>query len=197
MKEEKDEKYYIIADRTSQIGWTLMERVENGRKEIFYHTSKEVVETAYSDLKKGKFDPKKYSQNLEPKIMIVKFEEKHGDLIYAYTSREEFYKIFLEVLSARYKEGWYSYKPKKPKKEIDMTLQQIEAITDESLKKFQLDRYKSYERELKEYNEFTQLNNDTEKAYKEKNAKLAYYVISERNDGEYEGFEIIAPERVD
>lgn len=193
---EKDEKYYVIADRTSQIGWTLVERLEKGRKEIFYHTSKDVIETAFSDIKKGKFDAKKYSKVLEPKIMIVKFDEKHGELIYAYTSREEFYNIFLEVLTSRYEQKWYSYKLTKPKKDIDMSLDEIQALKDEKLKASALQRFNSFEKEMREYNEHMQLINDTDKAYKEKNARLAYDVLSERKDGEYEGFEIIKPERV-
>jgi hypothetical protein len=190
-----NEKYYVIPERCSHIGFSLMERLEKGRKEIFYHTSKDVIEYAYKDILNGKFDAKKYPEITISDPKIIKFNEKHGDNYYIYTSREDFYNVFLDVFMDRYREGWYSYTIDKPKQEVTMTLEEINALPDETLKKFQLTRYKEYERELRDYNEFLQLKSDTEKAYKEKNAKLAYYVMHDRKDGEYEGFEIIEPNR--
>lgn len=192
-----DEKYYTIPERNSQIGFTLIERLEKGRKELFYHTSKDVIELALQHVKKGVFDPKKYPAITESQAMIVKFEEKHGDLYYVYNSREEFYKIFLEVLISRYDQGWYNYTMNKPKQEVTMTLEEISALTDEKLKAFQYQRFEKYERDMREYNEFVQLQKETEQAYKNKDAKLAYFVLLDRKGGEYEGFEIIEPQRVD
>jgi hypothetical protein len=192
-----DEKYILVRERASQMGWSVIEKLEIGRKEVFYHTSKDVAELALQDLINEKFDPKKYPQITDSQPMIVKFEEKHGESFYVYTNREEFFKIFLEVLIYRFENGWYDYDIDKPKQEVKMSLEEINALTDEKLKKFQLDRFKQQERDMREYNEFMQLKKDTETAFKKKNARLAYFVLDERKDGEYEKFEIIKPQRVE
>jgi hypothetical protein len=192
-----EERYYIVPDRITQIGFSIIERLEDGRKEVFYHTSKSVVNEACEDLLKGKFELNWYNNKYPPldkdKVMIVRFIEKHGDLYYVYNTREEFYKIFLEVLIERHGQGWYHYSVDKPKQEVTMTVTEIGAIEDLKLRKFQMDRFLQQEREMQEYKEHMQLVESTERAVKEKNAKLAERVMSARKDGEYEGYEIIEP----
>jgi hypothetical protein len=195
--EKLEEKYFLRKDRTTQIGWSIIEIVEKAHKEVFYHTSKSVIELAVQDLREGKFElnwrNNKYPPLDKDKVMIIKFNEKYGDNYFVYRSREEFYKIFLDTLVDRYDQGWYHYNVNEPKQEITMTVAEIGAIEDLKLRKFQMDRFLEQEKEMRDYKEHMQLVENTERAYKEKNPKLAYQVLSERKDGEYEGYEIIEP----
>lgn len=202
LRDEKIERYFIQHFRNYDLGFAIIDRlaadnVTLQNREIFYHTSNDVINVAMQDLINGKFDVKKYAK-IEPlDARIVVFHEKHGESYYIYTSREEFYKIFLKVLTERDEEDWYSDEYDKPVKDVDMTLDQINAIKDEKLKNFQMQRFKTYEREFKEYQEMLQMQKNIKKAIAEKNGRLALYVMEERRDGEYENFEIIEPQRVE
>src|SRR6185369_17111484 len=110
-------RYYLVKDRyllghfIYDTGEDYSKRSNTDRIELFYHTDAAVAQQAFNDVVNGKFNAKKYAKIQKQKLqLIVKFEEKHGDMYYVYTSREEFYKIFYTVFKERYEnDGWYDF----------------------------------------------------------------------------------------
>ena len=172
------------------------------RREVFYHTDPDVAKLAFQDLIKGKFDAKKYKKIGELPAQIVKFEEKHGETFYVYTSREQFYRIFLSVFMDRYKDNWFDFddvdEPQQPMSvnNTPLTDDDVNAIGDKKLQAFQRERLVEFKNDLKEYEKMKIEQEIVERILEEQNGQLALTFMEKRRNCEYENFEIIEPEIV-
>ena len=127
---------------------------------------------------------------------LVVFKEKHGDNYYLLASAEAELKMYLDVLTSRFKENWYSwmkdYKPygKAPLYTKDDISKMPDIMVDEK-KKLLLELIK-WEKAEKEASLIRREYASMEKAVETKDGKLAHELISNNSDGEYEGYEYVS-----
>jgi len=201
-------RYYLVKDRyllghfIYDTGEDYSKRSNTDRIELFYHTDAAVAQQAFNDVVNGKFNAKKYAKIQKQKLqLIVKFEEKHGDMYYVYTSREEFYKIFYTVFKERYEnDGWYDFDVEKPKQPLNtnnkpLTERDIANVTDGDLRNFQIKRLREYEAALKEYEKSSNEERFAKEILKTKSGKMALLFMEKRRNYEYEQYEIIVPQK--
>lgn len=124
---------------------------------------------------------------------LVVFREKYGDNFYLVESKEAEQKMFLEVLTDRFNQGWYSwfkdYKPYETKPSY--TRDDIEKMPNsmESEKKKYLLEISKWERSEKEAQGIRNDYQNIVKAVESKDGSAAEKLIREYSDGEYERFD--------
>lgn len=202
MKTKEKDITFVTTDN-SRLYWILFETIgENPRKEIFRHADHGVVKQAQRDYVETKNNPNlkfkvsNYPQKA-PGTKIIMFEEKHTNRYFEYNSVEKFYKIFLKIFNERYEQGWFKYGEVNKPKSLKMSVEEINALKDEDVKKIAQDKYDEYQRELKQYEQYRKFNETVERVSKEQDAPAAYSILRGRNGYEYEKFEIIETESID
>jgi len=131
---------------------------------------------------------------------LIVFNEKHGDNYFLVESKEAEEKMYLDVLTNRNKYGFYSwmkdYKPyRHPNDPVPTyTKEDILSMPDsmEAEKKRLMNEYLRYEKSEKEATKIRQNWIQIQEAIEKKDGKLAYELISDFSDGEYEGYENIS-----
>lgn len=113
--------------------------------------------------------------------------EKHGELHFHIPDEATLFRVALDIVAKRLKAGhWYidpkDYVPKDP----GMTKEQAEALPEGPIKRAALQEVVSYQRRLSEYHGFKESWDDIQKAVKEKDGKLAWRVLRDYSDGEYQ-----------
>lgn len=191
-------QYRIFNQKQWNLGFVVYDETgANGvPKEIFYHTSETVAEKFIEEFIKDNSNAVALGKKLLKETpltplppQIIKFEEKHGDANYLYTSREQFYRIFLTVFLERYNEGWYEEEIEEPVNDVKQTPAEIEEIEDKEYRELLKTRLKKFERKLVEYNEAKRRLSYVERAVKENSGQIAFSIMRERDGAEYEGFE--------
>ena len=127
-------------------------------------------------------------QVVEPKIVV--FNGKHGDDYYYINTYEQLKKVALHVLQERM-DYWYITKWGVPDA-LDYTFEDIEKFPD-SFKKEAKSKLAKRTEEIKEAKDNNTLYDAAVKALDEENGSLAWSILQNRADHEYEGFEIIEP----
>jgi 5-hydroxyisourate hydrolase-like protein (transthyretin family) len=145
-----------------------------------------------------KYTPTFVAAPFEP--VILKFKEKHGDRHYVPKTPDEVYRIFLEVLEDRNDQGWYSWykdmkndtpKPKYTRSEVNGLPESMEKVKPTLIK--EIENWEAAEKVTKEFHE---LGAKIAKAIADKDGRLAYEIIENNREGEYEGFEFIEPDTI-
>lgn len=127
---------------------------------------------------------------------ILIFQEKHGTRYFDGTTDKARYAAALYILKQRFEEGWwYGEEEKVPSLEgtIDdtgLTIQQIEDLPDGKIKKEALEAVKSLKRSIRYAKEHNYQLKLIKKALDESNGRLAYSVLRDRSDHEYERMEV-------
>jgi hypothetical protein len=120
----------------------------------------------------------------EPRLLV--FKEKHGERNFYIPDDATLFKAALKVLTDRFKEGYWYYKPEDPPKAPDFTKEQVASMpesmradaTKKLMKHAEAMRY--YVREVEDYN-------DAVKAVNTKDGRLAWQSLRNSSGGEYQG----------
>lgn len=121
----------------------------------------------------------------EPMVLIL--HEKHGELHFHVPDESALFKIALDIVDKRLRAGhWYldpkDYEPKNP----GMTKEQAEALPEGPIRKAALDEIGRHQRQLNEYRWIKEGWETIQKAVKEKDGRLAWRVLRDHSDGEYQ-----------
>jgi hypothetical protein len=128
----------------------------------------------------------------EYKPGILRFKEKHGNWDFWALTQKQFYDSCLQVLTQRFEEGWY-YCPEESSTQPEMSLEEVKKLPEGSIRKAAIKAYRSWERERKCNQEAREQYKLIKDAIDLKDGKMAFWALDERNDYEYEGFEVIRP----
>lgn len=167
------------------------------RKEIFKCINdKNVVNTIIDQLEKGTFNLDNVQVPV-PKTMLLVFHEKHNDRTFIYNSVEEFYKIFLMIFLERYRESWCDDEPYMVEA-VGMTIEQIEELPSESVRRKLLQQYREHWEYLKAQAEYDEVQKHLEYIYDKEDSVAAFKFLAKRNAKryDYERYEIKEPEKV-
>lgn len=121
----------------------------------------------------------------EPSLLIC--HEKHGDLHFHVPDEDAVFHTALDIVTKRLKAGhWYvnpkDYEPKNP----GMTKEQAEALPEGPIRKAALQEIASHQRQIREYEGFKESWDAIHKAISEKDGRLAWQVLRDYSDGEYQ-----------
>ncbi|GAG23330.1 unnamed protein product [marine sediment metagenome] len=118
--------------------------------------------------------------------VVIALREKHSDAHFACHTLEEFSNAILEILWRRFHEGYWYYKPEKPKK-ASISLDETKKLPDGPTKDAAIQEHSDYKRCLEEYDREKEEFNDIKEALETRNIWLALGVLEYRSDYEYEG----------
>lgn len=128
------------------------------------------------------------------KPVILKFNEKHYDKYYLANNEDELNEIAFQILKDRNDNGWYL----KPKFE-NFSFSGFKELPKDVLKKmdkstlsFYETQKSGYEKNLKEFNQYSKIYNELLRVLKTKDKKAALNTLENYNSGEYECFEKIS-----
>lgn len=122
-----------------------------------------------------------------PSLLVL--HEKHGEVYFNIKNEEELYKVALAVLKFRYNSGYYYQEPKKPEhpgfdsNDIDKLPNQLKADANR--------KYFSYTRDLRLYEQEWERYQFLQEGIKNNNGQLAWKLLREFSDGEYERVELV------
>lgn len=126
------------------------------------------------------------------RIAILK--EKHADRYFDVTTDEQLHNVALYILRQRYEQGYWYAEPTPPEA-LDFEASDIEkapvSLRDEMQK-----RLKSHQRELQHYEQEKDDWDAVTRAISTNDGRLAFRILRDRNNYEYEGFEITWCEKV-
>lgn len=125
-------------------------------------------------------------------VMILVFNEKHGDRHYVVRTNADLEKIALDIVLERKEQGWY-YKPEKKEFGKLLTKEEIEALPTESLQAAAKKEMRELVSNIKYYKEEWENWNLLERVVEKQSGELALSFLDSRRDGEYERYEIIDP----
>lgn len=119
----------------------------------------------------------------QPTLVIL--HEKHGQWHFLVQNDEDLFRVALSVVRGRQKQGyWYEKAGPKPT-EPGFTAAEIEklpkALQADAQKKLQ-----AYERDLRYWQEVNQNHQDITKCLAENDGRLAWRILRDRSDDEYE-----------
>ena len=120
-----------------------------------------------------------------PSLLVL--HEKHGDLYFHVPDEEALFKVALDIVAKRLRAGhWYldpkDYEPKPP----SVTKEQAEALPEGPVRKAALDELSSHARQVSEYRWIKEGWDTIHKAVEEKDGRLAWRVLRDHSDGEYQ-----------
>lgn len=111
---------------------------------------------------------------------------KHGEYYWDATTQEKFQANCLAILKNRFDQGWYYYEPEEPTKPKGL-------LTKEEIKELQqpykgqaIQIYNNYVRAKREYVSEKELWDELKAAIEENDGGLAWGVLYDRSDYEYE-----------
>lgn len=116
---------------------------------------------------------------------VVVLEEKHGTAYYNAPDEETLHKVALTILKGRHKAGYWYHKPEAPKKPDYTDPTEIAGLRGD-LKKRAEERLTRYKGELAQYEDEKLRFEDIQKAVRENDGALAWRILRERSDYEYE-----------
>jgi hypothetical protein len=119
-----------------------------------------------------------------PKLIVLK--DKHEDSYYLVNDVEAVWRWALQVLEMRI-EQQYIREPTPPKPVEEVPDDLIEKLP-ESLKKKALADKRDNAALMKRHQKYLDIWNDCQRALAERNGALAFRVLDDRKDAEYEGF---------
>jgi len=125
-----------------------------------------------------------------PVKSIIIFQEKYGDRYFDASTSESTNAACLVILKERFNSHWYDYSRQEPSDKNILSEEQIAQLPTENLKTQELSKRKDYLRELRYYQNEINFYERAKITVETNNPKTAYQLLLERNDGEYEGFEI-------
>lgn len=120
---------------------------------------------------------------------VIRFKGKYDSCIYVCNNSREMELVALNELYHRYHSGNYYYNPEKPNV-LEMTKDQINALPEGNIKTHALERFKYYERDIKEYESDLSFWNLVQFALKNRDGIAALDALISRSDAEYEKMEI-------
>lgn len=121
--------------------------------------------------------------------MLLVFNEKHGDRYFNVPNDEALFAAALKIVTERFEQGYWYVEPEENEKPAapDFTKEQI-ATLPESMREAAQKKLREYERSLHDYNELVDGYARIKKAVDEKDGRVAWEVIRDRCDAEYEGY---------
>lgn len=125
---------------------------------------------------------------VEPKILV--FKEKHGDKYYYANTYEQLKKVSLEVLAERLS-YWYITKWGIPT-ELDYSFEDIDKLPETFRHDAKL-KLKENKKRIKEATDNNRIYEAAVRAVDEQNGDLAWTIIQNRTEYEYEEFEFVEP----
>lgn len=131
--------------------------------------------------------------------LIIKFSEKHGENYYVVKNKKEFNKVFFEVLKTRFNDYWFSWMKDFENTKEFVSQETIDLIPDtpelkqtkEGLQKKLYD-WMHQERICKGHQE---LYLEIKQVIEYNQIEKAYEILDELKEGEYEGYEVITPNK--
>jgi hypothetical protein len=137
------------------------------------------------------FDQRQVGRLHPNSLLVVK--EKHGDRYFAVPTLEALYRVALSLIQERF-ESDYFYEPEEFEPSEDFPKEELTKIKkspygEEFLKNYQTNaqRKEDHDAEAKDYVQI-------ETAIKDKDGRLAWYIVINRKFCEYEGYELICTE---
>lgn len=126
----------------------------------------------------------RFAHKTWPQLIVVK--EKHDNGYYLVNDVEAVWRWALAILKERLDQRWY-YKPDEPKLREEVPDDVMDKLP-ESLRKKAKDDKQSNKSNMKRYQRDMEVWNDIHTALTEQNGALAFKVLDDRKDHEYEGF---------
>ncbi len=127
----------------------------------------------------------------EEKQRIIIFKEKHGNRYFDASTEEKLHIAALKVLKERFESGWY-YEPEEPQgveEEITGLRTSLEVVKDSYLREQIERKLKHVEGQMPSYLEYKREWETIQKALEENDGNLAYWVLQQRIDCEYEEYD--------
>jgi hypothetical protein len=118
-----------------------------------------------------------------PQLLVLK--EKHGDDYFLINDIEALWRASLKILKERRDEHWY-YEPTPPQLKEEVADDIMDKLPDSLRKKAKDDKH-SNKSNLKRFQKDLDIWNDIQRAITEQNGALAYKILDDRRDHEYEG----------
>lgn len=173
-------------------GYNLFDRKE--RKNLLFCKSKEICEEGMTLLKTSEYHFfESFKERINDDMVIIPNKilidtNKYGQDYYSIPTINDLYKVSLHILNCRFENNFFC-KSNIPEK-LDYTYDDIEKMPESFRKdaKSKLDVRNKYIKECEEVNKEFEL---IEKALNEKNGQLAWHILKNRQDYEYEKIEII------
>ena len=121
---------------------------------------------------------------------IIIFKEKYGQRYFDASTEKLRNAACLKILKQRFEEFWYDYNNEEPSAKNILTEDQIAQLPTENLKAQESRKRRDYLSELRQYNEEVSFYKKVKQAVMEDDGQSAYYLLLQRDGGEYEGFDI-------
>ncbi len=122
------------------------------------------------------------------KILIA--HEKHCKRYFDASTDDLRNAACLKILSERFDRFFYDYSLQEPSDKNILSDGQIAQLPTENLKAQELRKRKDYLEELRQYKKEIEFYNAVKSTIESRDGLSAYYLLLQRDDGEYEGFDI-------
>jgi len=119
-----------------------------------------------------------------PKLLVC-HEKQHGEVYFHIPDEETLHKVALIILNGRHKQGDWYFKPDRPKPPTYSTKQKVDELKGE-IHGHALTLLVRYKGELARYEDERQQYDKVLKAINYKDGELAWEILQERSDDEYE-----------
>jgi hypothetical protein len=133
--------------------------------------------------------PKYLRQKLDSRTypVLISKNEKHETVYYLATTREQLVRVFVAMLKRNYDSNYY-YSPDKPRLVDAMFPEQAAALPPE-YRKLEEAKIARNKRESEIYAEDLEKWATIKKALKDEDGELAFQILHDRKDAEYEGWD--------
>jgi hypothetical protein len=121
---------------------------------------------------------------------IIIFKEKYGNRYFDASTEKLRNAACLKILKERFEGFWYDYSNEKPSDKNILSDEQIAQLPTENLKTQESRKRKDYLKDLREYDDEVSFHKKAKLAIDSQDSQSAYYLLLQRDDGEYEGFDI-------
>ena len=126
----------------------------------------------------------------EPKLLILR--EKHGNRNFLVKDDEDLFRISLSIVRGRQKQGWwYGTTPGAKPSGPGFTDKDVEKLPP-ALRADATKKLRYHRSEIASWERSAQMFMDITKALDSKDGRLAWQVLQDRRDHEYEGFSLDA-----
>jgi hypothetical protein len=122
-----------------------------------------------------------------PKLLIL--HEKHVTWHFLVKNDEDLFRVALSVVRGRQKQGWWYGKPAEKPTNPGFTSEDVKKLPD-SLRAEAQRKLRNYEQALDRWHDDNQLHLDIRKCLAENDGRLAWQILRDRSDGEYERVQI-------
>ncbi len=181
---------------SNKYGFNLIDR--KIQKSLLANKSKETCEKGKEFLLGGELEvfqafkeSVKDEEIVTNKILVCK--EKHSDEIYSVPTLKDLHKVALHILQYRFENGYFQ-KWNLPQP-LDYNLEDIEKLP-ESFRQDARRKLLSNLEEIRSAKNNNREYDNAKKALETEDGEEAFSILSNRNDYEYEGFELIEPIKI-